>query len=178
MPLVWQDDEAALEGLRRHLAEEGLRAVSGGRLVHVAPPCDKAEALTEVLCWQGEDPHRTLLACGDSENDRALLESAAVALVFHPADRRAMALAPPAADRPRITRTAIAGGPAAWLVAVEAALAEAAAPLPEAPSATPATTPPTGEAQAALAPTTANAQPATPDRSAQIAAPIAAASPP
>jgi phosphoserine phosphatase len=86
-----------------------------------------------VLCWLGEAPHTTtLLACGDSENDRALLESADLALVFHPADRPAMALAPPAAEQPRITRTAIAGGPTAWLAAVEAALAEAgpAAPPP------------------------------------------------
>lgn len=133
MPLVWQDDEAALERLRRQLAGDGLEAVSGGRLVHVAPPCNKAEALAQVLCWLGEAPHTTtLLACGDSENDRDLLESADLALVFHPADRPAMALAPPAAKQPRITRTAIAGGPTAWLAAVEAALAEAgpAAPPP------------------------------------------------
>jgi mannosyl-3-phosphoglycerate phosphatase family protein len=141
VPLVWQDDEAALERLRRHLAEEGLRAVSGGRLVHVAPPCDKAEALAQVLSWLGEDPPTTrLLACGDSENDRALLESAEVALVFHPAQRPAMALTPPTAGRPRITRTAIAGGPAAWLAAVAAALAEVAPPLTAATLAAP--TPP------------------------------------
>ena len=128
VPLVWQDDEAALERLQRQLSGEGLRAVSGGRLIHVAPPCDKAEALTQVLRWQGEATNSTtLLACGDSENDRALLESADLALVFHPADQPAMALAPPAAERPRITHTAIAGGPEAWLAAVEAALA---APTP------------------------------------------------
>jgi mannosyl-3-phosphoglycerate phosphatase len=131
VPLVWQDDEAALERLQRQLSGEGLRAVSGGRLVHVAPPCDKAEALTQVLRWQGvAATSTTLLACGDSENDRALLESADLALVFHPADQpaMAMALAPPAAERPRITRTAIAGGPEAWLAAVEAALAETTPP--------------------------------------------------
>jgi mannosyl-3-phosphoglycerate phosphatase len=133
VPLVWQDDEAALERLRQQLDGEGLGAVSGGWLLHVAPPCNKAEALAQVLSWQGEAPHTTtLLACGDSENDRALLESADLALVFHPAGRPAMALAPPAAKQPRITRTAIAGGPTAWLAAVEAALAEAgpAAPPP------------------------------------------------
>ena len=144
MPLVWQDDEAALERLRRQLTGEGLGAVSGGRLVHVAPPCNKAEALAQVLTWRGEAPHTTtLLACGDSENDRALLESADVALVFHPTDRPAMALTAPTAERPRITRTAIAGGPAAWLAAVEAALAEVssahtdAALAPSAAAATP-----------------------------------------
>ena len=130
LPLVWQDDADALERLRRQLACEGLGAVSGGRLVHVAPPCNKAEALAQLLTWLGEAPHTTnLLACGDSENDRALLESAHVALLFHPVDRPAMALAPPTAERPRLTRTAIAGGPGPWLAAVEAALA-AAAPAP------------------------------------------------
>ncbi len=134
VPLVWQDDEAALERLRQQLDGEGLGAVSGGRLLHVAPPCNKAEALAQVLSWQGEARHTTtLLACGDSENDRALLESADVALVFHPADRPAMALAPSVAERPRITRTAIAGGPEAWLAAVETALAEAAPAAPTTP---------------------------------------------
>jgi mannosyl-3-phosphoglycerate phosphatase family protein len=173
VPLVWQDDETAQERLRRHLAEDGLRAVSGGRLLHVAPPCNKAEALAQVLSWLGEAPHTTnLLACGDSENDRALLECADVALVFHPADRPAMALAPPVAERPRITRTAIAGGPEAWLVAVEAALAEAAPALTEAARATP------DAAAAALAPraeaaasATAAARTAATSRSPEIAAP-------
>jgi len=174
VPLVWQDDDAALERLQRQLAEEGLGAVSGGRLVHVAPPCNKAEALAQVEHWQVETPHATqLLACGDSENDRALLESADVALVFRPADRPAMALAPSAAERPRITRTAIAGGPEAWLAAVEATLAEAAPALTEAARATPAATPnavavapqPAG----AASPTRSPAVPAS--RSPQIAAP-------
>jgi|GEM_PF-517588 mannosyl-3-phosphoglycerate phosphatase family protein len=179
VPLVWQDDEAALDRLRRQLAGEGLGAVSGGRLVHVAPPCDKAEALALVLSWEGEAPHTTnLLACGDSENDRALLESAAWALVFHPADRPALTLAPPAAERPRIERTAIAGGPEAWLAAVEAALAEAAPALTEAVRATPAATPAAADAAiAAIAPRPAAAasptrSPVVPaSRSPEIAAP-------
>jgi len=172
LPLVWQDDDDALERLRRQLAFEGLGAVSGGRLVHVAPPCDKAEALAQVLIWLGEAPHTTnLLACGDSENDRALLENANLALVFHPADRPAMALAPPAAVRPRLTRTAIAGGPEAWLAAVEAALAEAAPALTEAAQATPAAAAAAVGPQpaAAASPTRSQAGPAT--RSPQIAAP-------
>ena len=134
VPLVWQDDEAALERLRRRLAGEGLEAVSGGRLVHVAPPCNKAEALAQVLSWLGEDPPiARLLACGDSENDRALLESADLSLVFHPADRPAMVLTSITTNRPRIERTAIAGGPGAWLTAVVAALTAAALVAPTPP---------------------------------------------
>ena len=40
---------------------------------------------------------------------------------------------PRMAERPRITRTAIAGGPEAWLAAVETALAEAAPAAPTTP---------------------------------------------
>ena len=167
VPLVWHDEPAALERLQRHLAGEGLRAVSGGRLLHVAPPCDKAEALAQVLIWQGQEPRASrLLACGDSENDRALLESADVALVFHPADRPAMALTPPTPDRPRVACTAIAGGPAAWLEAVE----EALAPASSAPA---ATTPAGGAPPARACTTTHDTQPASTARSAPIAAPTA-----
>ena len=170
VPLVWQGDAAGLEQLQRHLAAQGLRAVSGGRLIHVATPCDKAEALAEVLRWQGVDPTGTsLLACGDSENDRALLEIADVALVFHPADRPALVLAPPRPERPRIERRAIAGGPSAWLAAVEAALVEAAPADTEAGSAL---------AEAAPAPPAAAASAdATHPATTRVAQPTTAASP-
>lgn len=166
VPLVWHDEPAALERLQCHLAAEGLRAVSGGRLIHVATPCDKAEALAEVLRWQGLDPTgASLLACGDSENDRALLEMADVALVFHPADRPALVLAPPRPERPRIDRRAIAGGPSAWLAAVEAALVEADPADTEAASALAkaAAAPPAAAASADVPhpATTSGAQPST-----------------
>ncbi|MCX5956724.1 MAG: hypothetical protein NTW51_10070 [Cyanobacteria bacterium] len=123
-----------LIGLEEPLARLALQRLASMPLVWQDDPCNKAEALAQVLSWLGEAPHTTtLLACGDSDNDRALLESADLALVFHPADRPAMALAPPAAERPRIMRTAIAGGPGAWLAAVEAALAEAAPAAPTPP---------------------------------------------
>ncbi len=133
LPLVWHADDS-LEPFQQQLAGEGLRAVSGGRLVHVAPPFDKGEALVQLLAWQGGAPASLqLLACGDSENDRSLLESAAVALVFHPADCRPLSLAPSVlgADAAptatfqaprRLERQVIAGGPGPWLEAVQAAL--------------------------------------------------------
>lgn len=126
LPLVWQHDPPALERLRRCLAPRGLGAVHGGRLVHVGPRFDKGEALTLLLPWLGEGGGpRRLLACGDSENDRALLEAADLALVFHPPGRPPLALSPPPPGRTRLDRTALAGGPAAWLAAVEAALTAA-----------------------------------------------------
>jgi hypothetical protein len=138
LPLVWHADDS-LEPFQQQLAGEGLRAVSGGRLVHVAPPFDKGEALVQLLAWQGGAPASLqLLACGDSENDRTLLERADLALVFHPAagtpltlaPRRRMAeaepLAPPQAGQ-RLERQVIAGGPSRWLAAVLAALADVGA---------------------------------------------------
>ena len=146
LPLVWQHDPAALERLRRCLAPRGLGAVEGGRLVHVGPRFDKGEALTLLLPWLGEGgAQRRLLACGDSENDRALLEAADLALVFHPPGRPPLALAPPPAGRTRLDCTAPAGGPAAWLAAVEAALTAA--------STLPIAAPPTSLACASEAPT-------------------------
>jgi mannosyl-3-phosphoglycerate phosphatase family protein len=135
LPLLWHDDGAALERLRHRLAPHGLGAVEGGQLVHVGPRFDKGEALKLLLPWLGATPAPLrLLACGDSENDRALLEAADLALVFHPPDRPPLRLTPPAAGQARIERTALAGGPAAWLAAVEAALAEAAAVAAPAPA--------------------------------------------
>lgn len=133
LPLVWEHDAAALERLRHCLAPEGLGAVQGGRLVHVGPRFDKGEALSLLLPWLGESGGpRRLLACGDSENDRALLEAADLALVFHPPGRPPLALAPPPPGRARLDRTAVAGGPPAWLAAVEAALVAAPVAAPEA----------------------------------------------
>ena len=92
-----------------------------------------------MLAWLGGGAASLrLLACGDSENDRSLLESAAVALVFHPADRRPLTLAPlllqaeaersvPPQAAQRLERQVIAGGPSRWLEAVQAALTEVGA---------------------------------------------------
>lgn len=138
LPLVWHPDDS-LDWFQQQLAGEGLRAVSGGRLLHVAPPFDKAEALDQVLAWLGGGAASLrLLACGDSENDRCLLERADLALVFHPAAGRPLTLAPrrrlaeaersaPPQAAQRLERQVIAGGPRRWLEAVQAALADVGA---------------------------------------------------
>lgn len=128
VPLIWEDDTHALAKLQDHLGAHGLSAVSGGRLVHVAPAGGKSEALGRVRPWLvdgGLAPDHRVLACGDAENDRALLEGAAIALVFHPPDRPPLTLADPAPGIERVGRSVVAGGPRRWLEAVEAALAEA-----------------------------------------------------
>lgn len=134
VPLVWHDDDAALARLRGALGPHGLSAERGGRLVHVGPAGGKGAALERVRPWLtagGLPATHRVLACGDSESDRGLLEAAAIALVFHPADQPPLALADPApGHRPR-RASVIAGGPRPWLEAVEAALLEAgSAPEP------------------------------------------------
>ena len=123
VPLLWQDRPERLTWLQEQLEGRGLRAVQGGKLLHVGPPFDKGEALQELGPWPALQPWPARrLACGDSENDRSLLEGADIALVFHPPDRPPLQLRPAPPGRRRMERTVVAGGPGAWLEAVETAL--------------------------------------------------------
>ena len=116
LPLLWEDGSDKLAGLQQALAGHGLGAVSGGQFVHVGPPCDKATALIQVRQWLGgQAAIGGMLACGDSDNDRGLLEAADIALVFSSAKRPPLPLGRPCTVVP-------AGGPGPWLEAVEAAL--------------------------------------------------------
>jgi len=116
IPLLWEDGSEKLAGLRQALAGHGLGAVSGGQFVHVGPPCDKATALTQLRQWLGgQAAMGAMLACGDSDNDRGLLEAAEIALVFSSAKRPPLPLSRPCT-------VVAAGGPGPWLEAVEAAL--------------------------------------------------------
>lgn len=131
MPLLWHDSDAALEQLQEQLNHDGLCAVRGGRLVHVGPPLNKWLGLQRLQSWQQVAANTTrILACGDSDNDRALLENADLALVFHPPGQGGMALQPRPDGLPQQVRRATSGGPRLWLQAVEEALgAMAALPL-------------------------------------------------
>ena len=116
LPLLWEDGSEQLAGLQQALAGQGLGAVSGGQFVHVGPPCDKATALTRVRQWLGgQAAVGGMLACGDSDNDRGLLEAADIALVFSSGKRPPLHLS-------RASTVVRAGGPGPWLAAVEAAL--------------------------------------------------------
>jgi len=116
LPLLWDDPSENLAVLQRALEPHGLRAVSGGQFVHVGPPCDKATALAQVRQWLGGAAALGgMVACGDSDNDRGLLEAADIALVFTPGERPPLPL-----NRP--CTVVQAGGPGPWLEAVEAAL--------------------------------------------------------
>jgi len=116
LPLLWDDRREKLAGLQQALEAHGLAAVSGGQFVHVGPPCDKATALAQVRQWLGGAAALGgMVACGDSDNDRGLLEAADIALVFTSGQRPPLPLTRPCT-------VVQAGGPGPWLEAVEAAL--------------------------------------------------------
>jgi mannosyl-3-phosphoglycerate phosphatase family protein len=112
VPILWRDGAGALAAFRTGLARFGLEAVSGGRFVHVSAPWDKARGLALLRDWLGSEARSArMLACGDSENDRAMLEAADLALVFPSPGGGWMAL-----DRP--ARRVSEPGPEAWQQAV------------------------------------------------------------
>lgn len=123
VPVLWRDGPEALAAFRAELAALGWAAVSGGRFVHVSAPWDKARGLARLRDWLGSEARSArLLACGDSENDRALLEAADLALVFPGPGGAWMSLARPA-------RWVPAAGPEAWRQAVLEGIRQHAAPL-------------------------------------------------
>lgn len=91
-PLLWQDDEAALERFSVELAAAGLRLLRGGRYWHVLSNADKAAAMRE-LCglYEAADHHGyTTVALGDSPNDAAMLRAADIAVVIRRKDGSVM----------------------------------------------------------------------------------------
>lgn len=116
-PLLWQDTEERLQEFSGALACENLRALKGGRFVHVMGNNDKADAITFFRdyyqkLWQREV---RVVAAGDGENDLAMLESADYPLVI-PGETRTLILNNPAAI------TAPAKGPAGFNTALLALL--------------------------------------------------------
>ena len=123
VPVLWRDGPGALAAFGAQLAAQGWAAVSGGRFVHVSAPWDKARGLARLRDWLGSEARSArLLACGDSENDRAMLEAADLALIFPGPDGAWMSLARPARRVP-------AAGPEAWRQAVLEGIRQHAAPL-------------------------------------------------
>jgi mannosyl-3-phosphoglycerate phosphatase len=112
VPILWLDGPEALAAFRAELAAQGWPAVPGGRFVHVSAPWDKARGLARLRDWLGSEARSARLrACGDSENDRAMLETADLALLFPGPGGAWMSLARPARRVP-------AAGPEAWRQAV------------------------------------------------------------
>ena len=113
-PVLWQDSEAQFAAFSAALAVENLQVVAGGRFLHVSSVHDKAACFSECLPLCA--PVARVLACGDAENDRELLERADHALVFPRAEGGYLL------DASKTTNQAPAAGGGAWLQSVLAAL--------------------------------------------------------
>jgi len=109
-PLRWRDDDAALARLVAELAAAGLRAIRGGRFVHVIGDTDKGVALERTARLYAADGAGdvTTIALGDSPNDAEMLNAADIAVVVRN----------PHASKPSLTRDASlytsAAGPGGW----------------------------------------------------------------
>lgn len=116
-PLLWNQDESALADFRTALAEENLTLTKGGRFYHVMGQTDKASAVDffrqyYAHVWQTEP---IIVALGDGENDRCMLEAADYPIVI-PGHSGTLALEHPA------TRTAPTKGPSGWNTSILALL--------------------------------------------------------
>jgi len=81
-PLVWEDSENAYAQFLAEIEAQDLRAVRGGRYIHVMGQFDKVDGLNLVVDAFGKAraTQPRILAFGDSPNDEAMLCAADVAV--------------------------------------------------------------------------------------------------
>lgn len=111
-PGVWEGSEAIRRDFIAELARAGLRAVSGGRFLHVMPKVDKAEAMRELVgrfSAAHPDIRYRVIAAGDSPNDADMLQLADLAVVIRRPDSSWM----PLKRREGVIKSPQAG-PAGW----------------------------------------------------------------
>ncbi len=124
-PLLWTDTDDALAAFARAADTLGLRAVRGGRFVHLMPPTDKADAMRKLLvAYAGLWPDTRLhsVALGDSPNDLEMLRAADTAVIVPNRRDGGTALADALADHPNVIRAPHAG-PTGWHAAMQSILA-------------------------------------------------------
>ena len=83
-PLKWLGDENSLELFQQGLAQHGLKLVKGGRFHHVMGHTSKGLAMkwvVEEFQKKYQQPF-TVIAAGDSPNDKHMLEEADLAVVI------------------------------------------------------------------------------------------------
>nr|WP_248289520.1 HAD-IIB family hydrolase [Thalassotalea sp. Y01] len=83
-PLLWLDNSDNQALFAKHLKLLGLNVIKGGRFVHVLGQSDKAKPLEYLkrLYELNSGSEHTLIALGDSANDKAMLETADIAVVI------------------------------------------------------------------------------------------------
>jgi mannosyl-3-phosphoglycerate phosphatase len=83
-PFDWLDGDDRLTRFRQSAAQVGLRITRGGRYWHLMGDTSKAEAMQALsrLYLGGLERTGTLVALGDGENDREMLQAADIAVVI------------------------------------------------------------------------------------------------
>jgi mannosyl-3-phosphoglycerate phosphatase len=115
-PIKWLDSQQSLNEFKTAIEQKQLRLVKGGRFIHVMGQNDKATA----MFWLKEKYRQKLqqdillIALGDSENDREMLEDADIAAVVRSGKGPSLQLSKPKAA---VIYTK-AQAPAGWLEAM------------------------------------------------------------
>ena len=112
---MWLDSGEALGRFTAAARSEGLNVTQGGRFHHLMGGTDKARAMLALRAMFAADrPSLTpVIALGDSENDRGMLEAADIAVVIRRHDGTQLACH--GLKRTVFTEQA---GPAGWNAAV------------------------------------------------------------
>jgi len=115
-PIVWLDSDANFNAFKARLSEQNLTLKQGGRFYHVMGHHDKATAMKVLLNQFYDVPtSQVVVALGDSENDRDMLDFADYPVVI-PNDGANIFNYP---SFFKITQTA----PEGWLEAIDKVLA-------------------------------------------------------
>ena len=84
-PILWNDSAECWAAFSAALEKEGIRAVRGGRFIHLMGPTDKADGMAAALNYfqtlETSTPW-TVVALGDSPNDVGMLNAADIAVAI------------------------------------------------------------------------------------------------
>jgi len=116
-PLIWKQDDEALNVFKKEIKEHSLNTLQGGRFLHVLGDCDKGIAtnkLKDILTTAKRQIN--IIVLGDSENDVAMLEVADISIIVNsPSSKTLQHLIEPAINT-------FQEAPSGWNEGIEAAL--------------------------------------------------------
>lgn len=115
-PLSWKGDNVAKQQFIQDLSNLGANVLEGGRFMHVSGKSDKGVALkwlSELFQKNAPNKNAVTIALGDSNNDKAMLETAAFAVVI-----RSPVHTPPTIDRSSGLYITKKTGPEGWAEAI------------------------------------------------------------
>lgn len=88
-PILWHGSEEEWKAFLGAMEVHGVKALRGGRFIHLMGQVDKVQGMQQVVAlYQQAEPNTewTVVAVGDSANDKAMLEAADIAVVIPHAD--------------------------------------------------------------------------------------------